>query len=88
VRLFDRHVGLFFRDNLMPVKINKPGMSDIWGILKTLKGLLHIEIEVKTGNSVLSKDQRVWKEFIESMGGIYIEARKSEDVINRLNKEL
>lgn len=88
VRLFDRHVGLFFRDNLTPVKINKPGMADIWGILKTFRGLLHIEIEVKTGDAVLKKDQKIWKEFILSMGGIYIEARNSEDAINRIKKEL
>lgn len=84
MRFFDRHVGMFYTVNQMPVKINKKGMADVYGLLPTKHGLIHIEIEVKSGQARQSKDQKKWQQFIESMGGLYIMARSPSDVIEKI----
>ena len=67
LRVYDRHVGLFLTPGGRPVKINKKGMCDLWGVLTCapLAGgpplAVHLEIETKTGRGRLSADQRKWR---------------------------
>jgi hypothetical protein len=86
MRVFDRHVGLFYRKNGVPVKINKKGMADLYGIIKFGPIQIHIEIEAKTGKSVQSKDQKIWQSFIEKFGGKYFIMRDSEQTIKEVRK--
>lgn len=59
-------------------------MADLWGLIPTPNGLIHIEIEVKTGSARQSKDQKNWEKFINGMGGIYIVARDPIETEKRL----
>jgi hypothetical protein len=72
IRFFDRHVGLFYTSYGEPVKINKPGMSDFYALYPSKYGLIHLEYEVKSGNSKQSKSQKNWQKFITENGGAYI----------------
>jgi DnaJ-class molecular chaperone len=75
IRIFERHVGTFFTKNGARIKINKKGMADAYAILPTKNGLLHIEIEIKTGKATQTKEQKVWESFIKNKGGIYLLVR-------------
>lgn len=86
VRMFDRHVGLLYTRNGTPMQINKKGMADQWAVVKTEFGLIHLEIETKSGKAVQTKDQKEWQMFIESMGGIYILARCANDIIKTIEE--
>ena len=59
-------------------------MADVWGLIPSQNGLIHIEIEIKTGTGRQSKAQKVWEKFIQNMGGIYIVAREPDQTINEL----
>lgn len=83
-RFFDRHVGTFYTHQRTPIKINKKGMADVYGLIKTDQGLIHIEIEAKTGNARQSYEQKRWQEFIKSMDGLYILLRDEEEAINNI----
>jgi len=86
--LFERHVGQFFTFDNRPIKINKKGMADMYGLIKTDNGLIHIEIEIKSGKGVQTKEQKVWQKFIESMNGLYIVGREPEQVENEVKEYL
>ena len=77
LRMFPRHVGLFFSRSGEPIQINRKGMSDYWGILKTRRCAIHLEFEFKTGQSVLSKEQKIWKKFLDSMNVPNFEIREN-----------
>lgn len=104
-RCFDRHVGKFIvirflKDMIAGVctlrdskkyyiQINKAGMADLYVLVPTKNGLIHIEVEAKTGKAVLSKYQIIWRKFIvERMGGIYIILRDEYDAVEEIKKEL
>lgn len=72
IRIFQRHVGLFYTKNKTPIKINQPGMSDLWAIYDNGHQLLHLEYEVKSGAGKQTKEQKNWQRFIESQHGIYL----------------
>lgn len=91
IRFFERHVGVFLTMNGEPIRINTPGMADLWALYPSELGLIHLEIEIKTGKATQSKAQKVWEKFITSMGGFYIVAkdeieteRKLESLIRRI----
>ncbi len=84
IRIFDRHVGLFQTLNGNPIRINKPGMADLYALFPCRFGLIHIEIEVKTGNARQSKDQKNWEKFIKNMGGHYFIAREVDQIENEM----
>ena len=79
IRIFDRHVGLFYTKNGAPIKINQKGMSDLYAILKTSHGLIHLEFEIKTGNARQSKDQKNWEKIINELNGLYFVVRKPKN---------
>lgn len=88
-RFFDRHVGQFFTKTGQQVKINEAGMSDLYGIIKTENGLIHIEVEAKTGGGRLSAAQLKWKHFItEIMGGKFYLLRDEKETIDNIKNDL
>lgn len=90
IRIFDRHVGLFYRKNGDPIKINHAGMADCYALLG-IHGtiMLHMEFEFKTGKARQSKSQKVWQRFIESNSGIYMVIREDyHDDLEKLKKRV
>ena len=77
---FKRHVGVFTTFNGTPIKINKPGMSDIYGFIKSGNRTIWVEIECKLPHDKLSEHQQNWKNKVEDMGGIFIEFRSEKDL--------
>lgn len=86
IRLFERHVGLFYRKNGSPIKINIAGMSDMYGIIKVHTFSVHIEVEVKSGTGRLSESQKRWGNFCELMGIKMFVARCPEKFIKELKE--
>lgn len=91
IRFFDRHVGLFYTKNGAPIKINQPGMADLYATLNTQYGLIHLEFEIKSGQARQSKDQKKWEKFINDMGGYYFVIncveKDTQKVLNELHKK-
>lgn len=98
IRLFQQHVGLFFKHSIInetnleskssfmeyAQKIGVKGMSDLYGIIDGR----FIAIEVKTGNAKQSKEQRKYEAMVKKMGGIYIIGRSVDQVIKDIENEL
>lgn len=64
------------------VRIGRQGMPDIRGTIRLDRprcGVM-IAVEVKTGRGRLTKPQRKWMERFTSLGGLYILARKVDDI--------
>lgn len=55
-------------------------MSDVWFIVHGE----HFELEGKTGNAVLSKDQKNWREICKTMGAHFLEVRDVETAIKQI----
>lgn len=83
VRLWIRVVGF---DHMLKIKYGITGECDLQGIVLP-KGRM-LAIEVKTGNAVLSKEQKIWKIMIEKFGGIYILARSVEQALTDFEKQI
>lgn len=60
-----------------------PGMADLSGILACG---LRVEIECKAARGRLRLDQQRWRDMIRAMGGIWVEARSSDDVLEALKE--
>jgi hypothetical protein len=73
----------YIPDNIPVTRYGTPGAPDIMGIIK---GGQFLGIEVKSLTGQQSEEQKAWQRMIESLGGIYILARKVEDVDNILDK--
>lgn len=98
-RCWPQTVGLFrsFIGN-RKVKVGLGGMADVSGILLIDREWEHygstqyeshgirLEIECKTGGGKLSPSQKKWRDMIEKFGGIYIQARNVEQVLEELKK--
>ena len=77
--------------------LGKPGVSDVLGIRKVkVSDLVNagieevgifIAIEVKAGDDTLSVDQEGFGFNVQDAGGIFIEARKVDDIIKPLGLE-
>lgn len=62
--------------------VGMKGISDITGLLPpTGRGLF---VEVKTGISKASKDQKAFRDRVEAAGGLYILARNLDDLADGL----
>ena len=55
-------------------------MADVYGLIPSRFGLIHIEMEFKSGGGRLDPDQKKWKTFITEMGGHYFEVRDFETI--------
>lgn len=100
MRIFPRHVGKFLIIRFISdvatrkckmsdwkrylISINKKGMADCYGLIKTKYGIIHIEMEVKTGKSVQSKFQKTWEKFIISMNGAYFIIRCEHQAVKEI----
>lgn len=104
IRIKDRHVGKFlplvFIKKLIKgevrladwgksvVAINSKGMADLYGFISLHNILIHIEMEIKTGQAVQTKEQKDWQKLIESMGGCYLLVRDADKAIQELENYL
>lgn len=88
IYFFDRHVGVFYTKNGTPISINKKGMADCYAILNKNEKAYHIEIEVKSGKAVLSKEQKLWRAFCQRNSVIYIELREVKVGIEELREKI
>ena len=78
LRLWRANTGAAVRRGGGLVRFGVPGQADISGIMRPSGR--RIEIECKTTRGTQSKDQRAWQRMIEWAGGLYILARRIEDV--------
>jgi hypothetical protein len=83
-RIFQRHVGLFYTIKKTPVRINRPGMADLWAIIDGT----HFEIEAKTGTGRQTKEQAAWEQTITNLGAHYVLLRDVNDAILAIKKHL
>ncbi len=60
------------------------GQADINGIMKVGPTGIRLEIEIKTGDAVQSKEQKNWQKMITNLGGIYIVARCEKQAVKDL----
>lgn len=81
MRVWRNNSGVAFSKN-RAVRFGVPGQGDISGIRA---GGQRIEIEVKSSIGRQSPQQRAFQAMIERFGGLYIVARRVEDVINALS---
>ena len=88
IRVFDRHVGLLYTKKGRSVKINRKGMADCYALFPAEIGLIHIEIEAKTGNSRQTKEQKQWQKFIENNNGLYILMRNEFEAVKEIKEYL
>lgn len=72
IRMFPRHVGLFYTRNGAPVKINRVGMADLWAIYPAHDTMIHLEYEIKSNSGRQTKEQKIWQNFVESNNGLYL----------------
>ena len=84
VMWFERHVGLFYTKRGTPIRIGIKGQADIYFVIKVNGYPCHVEVEVKSGDAIQSKEQKAFQKAILNIGGLYIVARSAEDVINAL----
>lgn len=68
-------------DGSRVIKFGVPGSPDIMGIGPQGKFL---GVEVKTGSGVLRQEQIAFRDMVRRQGGIFIEARSIEDVVQLL----
>ena len=80
-KVWANHTGMAYRRG-RPIFFGLKGSADILGI--TCEGLF-LAIEVKTGNSQQSSQQRNFEKMVKDNNGIYILARSVEDVMICLN---
>jgi hypothetical protein len=77
ILIFRRDVGLYYTKVHTPIRIGQNGQCDIWFVLDGRHG----EIEVKTGNSRLSKPQKFWKNVCLDKNIFWFEARNAKDAV-------
>lgn len=87
VRVWPRVVGVgrAINNSNHVIRFGIPGESDIDGIVAPTGRKL--SIEVKTGSGALSKEQQRWRNMIVKFGGLHIEARSVEQVLEVLREE-
>lgn len=91
LRIFDRHVGLFYKKrtsgnmiDYTPIHINKKGMSDLDITYPGKYCLIRIEAEAKTGRGEQTEDQINWQNFIQSMNGFYFVFRTEVEFVTTI----
>lgn len=76
---------MFYTRSGQRIKISLPGQSDMWALI----GGIHFEIEAKTSNSKLSKEQKAWRNLINSLENCcFIEARDINQTIQEIKNAL
>lgn len=85
LRIWAQRTGAAKRRKGPFIRFGTPGQADISGVLAPSGR--RVEIEVKTGSAVQSKEQRNWQAMIEKHGGLYVVARSVEDVERALSHD-
>lgn len=98
-RVFDRHVGLFYKKrtkggliDYSPIQINRKGMADNWGVIICYmrsdiyknKLPIHFEVETKTGKGKLNPDQIIWRDFCNNFGIWWFENRDEDELVKEI----
>jgi len=99
-RMFDRHVGLFYKKRVndgmieyTPIQINRAGMADNWGVIICFHYLdnerrhkipVHFEVETKTGSGTLTDDQINWRDFNINFGVWWFENRDENILMEQI----
>lgn len=63
-------------------------MSDLWALLKTDSHTYHFEIEIKTGESRLSPDQKKWQKTCDAIGVKFFLVNPKNPLVNQIDKFL
>lgn len=78
LRIFDRHVGLFYTKrisgghiNYTPIHINKKGMADLILEYPGKFSKISMEAEAKSGAGKQTEEQIIWENYTKSMNGLY-----------------
>lgn len=80
-RFFKRHVGLFITILGTRIYIGRKGQADLIGHVPYGKNSsLHLEIEMKTGKAVQTKEQKQWQVIVTNMRGFYCVIRDEHDM--------
>lgn len=82
-RIFQRHVGLFYTIKQTPVRINQPGMADLWALIPHDEKCFHFEFEIKSGTGRQTAEQKNWEKTIQNLNAHYLIVR--EDVNHALD---
>ena len=82
-------MGLYFTEDGRPVKVAKKGLCDIYGIIciPDWPGI-HVEVEVKTGNAKLTREQGKWQEACSKLRIIHVVARGVKESIEDIERVL
>lgn len=83
-RFWSQPTGAAYRDGEL-IRYGFLGSADISGIIK---GGYRVEIEVKTGQAIQRKNQKIFEKNIKMWGGIYFVARSVDDAVKSLQIEL
>lgn len=83
IRLWTRNVGF---DYMRKIKFGVEGEADLQGIIAPTGRMLGIEC--KTGTGRLSAAQKRWRDMLIKFGGLYIEARSIDQVLDEINRAL
>ncbi len=82
-RIFQRHVGLFYTVKKVPIRINMPGMADLWAIIDGK----HFEFEIKTGKAKQTDDQKRWEQIITDLKAYYYVVTDINEAILYIKKQ-
>ena len=86
VRAWRRDVGAVEDTNGRYVRYGIVGESDIDGIIAPYG--IALSVEIKTGTGKMREQQKNWKNMKELFGGIHIEGRSVEQVIQELEEKV
>src|SRR5690606_14681972 len=100
-RVFDRHVGLFYKKrvndgliNYSRIMIEEAGRCDNWGVFTAFIPNtntpipIHVEMETKTGKGKLNPDQENWRDFCFRMGWLWFEIRCEKQFVQDLKDKI
>lgn len=79
--LWRQQVGVFETRDGRTVKVGVEGQADLGGLLANGRA---IQVEVKSPTGRLRDQQAKWREMVLRMGGVYVLARRVEDVTDAI----
>ena len=83
-KVFRANVGLFYTQDLRPIKIGTPGFSDLHGHTPDGRAFY---IETKTLTGKASEQQKVFLDQMRKSGAIAGQARSVEDAIKLITED-
>lgn len=77
IMVFKRVVGKFKMKNNGIISCGIQGQADLYGFLKSKNHAMPFEIEIKTGDAVLTKEQESWKKLCKRIKVFYFVLREN-----------